>query len=235
MPIAASWAERFRGRQTVRHDCFAFNFTELPGKFRTAQMRQAFKRLGQGFVLTEMERPLYSKVFGIPEDKLMVVPWGVSRPEPSFNRLVEGSYIAALGGEARDYAPLIQAARQMPNRQFVVVARPKNLAGLELPANIKTFTNLPLEDAWSVVAYADMHLLPLVSRDTPCGIVTAVGAMHLGKPQVVTASGGVLEYAEHGLSALGVEAGSAAALLAGIRKLDAEPGLAAQLGSHAQE
>lgn len=235
MPVAASWVELFRGGQAVRHDCFAFNVTEVPRGLRLGLMRRAFRQLGQGFVLTEMERPLYEQVFGVPRDRLSVVPWGVARPEPSRWRPLEGPYVAALGGEARDYPTLFEAARLLTERRFVVVARPHSVAGSEPPANVTLLTNLPFGDAWGVVAGADFHVLPLVSSDTPCGIVTAVGAMHLGKAQVVTASGGVLEYAEDGLAAIGVPPGSPEALAAAIRQLDADPGYTAQLGAHAAD
>ncbi|GGY47596.1 glycosyltransferase family 4 protein [Parvularcula lutaonensis] len=235
LPGCAAWVEQFRGGRSARHDLFAFNFTDLPQGSRRAAMGRAFSRLHQGFVFTEMEARLYAEAFGLDRQRLVLWPWGVQAPEFAPQREIEGPYIAALGGEARDYAVLMEAARLRPDERFVIVARPKNLVGLDVPRNVTVLVNIPPERAWSVLAHADAHVLPMRSTETPCGIVSLVGAMHLGVPQVVTAAEGVLEYASDGREALAVEPGSAMAIAEAIDRLRRDEALRARLGAAAKE
>ena len=106
------------------------------------------------------------------------------------------------GGEARDYATLCAAARRLPTTPFVLIARPDSLNGIDVPANVLVHTNLPWDRAWSIVWHAELVALPLRSKDTPNGHVTAVGAMHLGKAQVITDSAGIRDYFVDGQTAL---------------------------------
>jgi glycosyltransferase involved in cell wall biosynthesis len=149
-------------------------------------------------------------------------------------RLIEDEYFAALGGEARDYAVLCEAARQCPDLKFVVVARPHNFDGLNPPENLEVRFNLPLNEAWGIVQHAKAALVPLRSRETPCGLVTLVGGMHLGKAQIVTGAAGAADYLKDGETGILVPAGDAQALAAAIRRLDTDPALAARLGAAAK-
>lgn len=234
LPGCAAWIELMRRGRKGRHDLFAFNFTTIPTGPRRWQMNGAFRRLHQSFTLTEVERHLYAESFGMDPSRITVVPWGVTPPTVGAERLIDGSYIASLGGEARDYAPLIEAAAQLPDEKFVIVARPQNLAGLALPANVTTMVNIPGPDAWNIVDNADMHILSLQNSETPCGIVTVVGAMHLGKPQIMTAAPGVLEYAPEGEASIGVPGGSAEAIVQAIQQLRSHPEQAARMGAAAR-
>lgn len=220
-PYAAMRVGLTQGARVARHDCFAFNFTDLPGGPKRLAMRRGLRRLGRGYVLTRAERSLYATAFGLPEAAFVRVPWGVTPPEPAPGALPGpgGPYVSALGGEARDYATLVEAARHLPGTRFVVVARPRNLEDLDLPPNVETLTNIPFAEAWRVVARSQLHVLPLRSRDTPCGIVTLVGAMHLGVPQVVTEAVGVTDYAAPGVHALNVPARDPKAMAGAIDAL----------------
>jgi glycosyltransferase involved in cell wall biosynthesis len=125
---------------------------------------------------------------------------------------VGGEYIAAIGGEGRDYATLFEAARGMPDCRFVVVAREHNLLNLHIPRNVTCFTNLPLLDTMNVLQNARIAVIPLLTNRTPCGHVTMVAGMHLGKAQVVSYSEGVVNYIEDGETGLYARAGDAADL-----------------------
>ncbi|MEE4208962.1 MAG: hypothetical protein V2I43_06830 [Parvularcula sp.] len=228
-PGTAAWLETARLGRKGRHDLFGFNLTDLPSGARRARMAKALKGLHQGFCFTRMETGLYAEHFSLPSEMLSVVPWGVSAPVFTEKAPVEGRYISALGGEARDYGTIAEAARRLPGERFVIVARPKNLEGLSFPDNVTVFTNLPKEEAWGVVAHSDLHILSLRSRSTPCGIVTLVGAMHIGRPQTITEAAGVLEYTQNGKLALSFEAGSVDGLVATIERLKREEGLAERL------
>ncbi|MEO1240460.1 MAG: glycosyltransferase [Pseudomonadota bacterium] len=236
-PLTTAWTEAVIGsaKQNGRHLGFSFNFTDLPAGPRRRLMKRAFKTVDAFAVFTEGEKSLYADWLDIDPERLIRAPWGVAPPlSEAPPREVDAPYVAALGGEARDYRTLCEAARLCPEIRFVAVARPHNFDGLNAPDNLKTLFNLPFNRAWGIVWHAGAALLPLRSQETPCGLVTLVGAMHLGKAQIATAAMGVADYLQEGETGLTVPANDAGALAAAIRRLQADPPLAARLGANAK-
>jgi hypothetical protein len=236
-PWVTAWTEWGAGAKKgpAKHLAFSFNFTDLPAGTRKALMTRGFKQVDAFAVFTDAEQGLYAETFGIDRSRFLRAPWGVappvSAPQP---RKIEGDYFAALGGEARDYAVLCEAAQACPDLKFVAVARPHNFEGLGPPNNLTVLFNLPFEEAWGIVQHAKAALIPLRSRETPCGLVTLVGGMHLGKAQIVTDAAGAADYVKDGQCGLLVPAGDADALAAAIRRLNQDPALAARIGAAAQ-
>ena len=137
-------------------------------------------------------------------------------------------------GEKDLYADWFGIDRRKFIRTQWGVARPHNFDGLNPPDNLTVLFNLPPEEAWGVVWHADFALIPLRSQETPCGLVTLVGGMHLGKAQIVTKAMGVSDYINDDETGLLVPANDAAALAAAITRMHKDPALAAQLGSAAK-
>ncbi|MEM9619064.1 MAG: glycosyltransferase [Pseudomonadota bacterium] len=236
-PLTTAWTEAAIGsaKQNARHLGFSFNFTDLPTGPRRRLMKHAFKTVDAFAVFTDGEKSLYADWLDISPEKLIRAPWGVAPPlSKAPPREIQTPYVAALGGEARDYRTLCEAARLCPEIKFVAIARPRNFDGLDAPDNLTTLFNLPFERAWGIVWHAGAALLPLRSQETPCGLVTLVGAMHLGKAQIATAAMGVADYLQEGETGLTVPANDAGALAAAIRRLQADSPLAARLGDNAK-
>lgn len=224
-----------RGRGDVPHLAMTFNFTDIPSGQRLRAMRRAFARIDRFVVFSTVERTLYAETFGLPVERFVFVPWGVAPPITApVPRIMGGPYVAALGGEARDYATLLDAARRLPQVRFVLVVRPNSLAGLAVPDNVTVHVNLPFVEAWSIVWHAAAAIVPLRSATTPNGHVTLVGGMHLGKAQVITDSSGIRDYVREGETALLVPAHDGAAMASAITRLLDDPALAMRLGDTAQ-
>lgn len=221
-PVNATYVEAIgqAGRRRSSHLAWAFNFTGLPHGRQRAAMSRALRTVERFVVFSRMERTLYADHFDLPEDRFHFTHWGVTPPLIAAGpRVVAGPYVASLGGEARDYATLCDAARQMPHVRFVLIARPHSLEGHVLPPNIDVRVNLPWHEAWSLVAHADLAVIPLLGSETPNGHVTLVGGMQLGKAQVVTASRGVADYIDDRDTALTVPPCDATAMARAIAEL----------------
>ena len=236
-PWESAWTEfaALGDRRGARHLAFSFNFTDLPTGPRKILMRRAFRSIDAFAVFTDAEHDLYAETFGIDRSKILRAPWGVApplgAPQP---KIIDGDYFAALGGEARDYESLCEAARQTPEIKFVAVARPNSFDGLNPPENLTVKTNLPFVEAWGIVQHARAAIIPLRSRETPCGLVTLIGGMHLGKAQIVTDAAGAADYLSHEETGLLVPPRDAGAVAAAIRRLAGDPALTARLGAAAQ-
>jgi glycosyltransferase involved in cell wall biosynthesis len=212
----------------------SFNFTKLPGPFKRYIFATVLGRAERFAVFSQMERALYASAFRIDIHKIDFVHWGVNPPKIESEPIEVGNYIASIGGNARDYKTLLDAARLMPGTRFVVVARPENLVGLDVPQNVTIHTNLPLHAAMNILGHSRAMALPLVGSDVPCGHVTLVAAMNLGKPILTTESTGVADYVENNVTGLTVKMGSAIELKRAIESLLENEGLLNFLADNAK-
>jgi glycosyltransferase involved in cell wall biosynthesis len=237
-PTLAAWCALFARVLGVRSPIIAhsFNFSTLPTAAKRWIFSKALSRVELFVVYSTMERDLYSRVFRLPPERFDVVLWGVRAPEVDqpLVRTEEDDYVCAIGGNARDYPTLIAAVQRLPHIRFVVVARPENFRGLDLPVNLTVRTNIPFGVAMNVLLHSRFMVLPLFSSEVPCGHVTLVAAMHLGKAFVITDSTGVRDYVRDGENALTVGAGRVEELVEAVKRLWADPALCVQLGNCGQ-
>lgn len=223
-------AARFT-RPSAPHLAFSFNFPELPRGLRHRRMREAYQRIDRFVVFSTAERALYADHFGIPLDRIEMIHWGVDPPKASMELASGGDpYVCSIGSNARDYRTLIEAARATPEVSYHLVVRPENLAGLELPPNVRAEVDVPVQRAWDIMFQSRFMVLPLLHSEVPCGHVTIVNAMHLSKALIITDSTGLRDYAIEGQTALCVPPGDSDALAEAVRGLWRDPARAAQLG-----
>jgi glycosyltransferase involved in cell wall biosynthesis len=237
-PTMAVWCALFARALGLNIPILAhsFNFTALPSPAKRRVFSFALSQIDTFVVFSTAERDLYARAFALPADRFDVVRWAVRPPEvdSSEGPLEKGEYVSAIGGNARDYRTLVAAAHRLPDMRFVFVVRPDNLSGLDLPPNVTVHTNLPFGQAMNVLAYSRFMVLPLVNSEVPCGHVTLVAAMHLGKAFVITDSSGVSDYVRDGENALTVAAGSVQSLVAATKKLWDDRDLCSELATNGQ-
>jgi glycosyltransferase involved in cell wall biosynthesis len=221
-------------RADLPHLAMSFNFTEIPDGWRRKLMCRAYQAVDRFVVFSRMERQLYSGIFGVPEDRFDFLHWGVQPPITApLPRAIAEPYFIAIGNEARDYRPLVEAARMRPNYKFVFIVRPWTLDGLDVPDNVTVHCNLPWEQTWSLAWYATAALISLRSSQTPNGHVSIVGGMHIGKAHIVSDSAGITDYAIQDETALLVPTGDPEAFVRAMDRLMDEPETAKRLGDNA--
>lgn len=200
---------------------FAFNFTDLPTGSERAFLRWALRDISEFVVFSTFEQALYADYFELPAERIRRLAWSMDTPIPapasSSDRPV-GSYLCAIGGEGRDYALLAEAARQTPEIEMIIIARPHNLSGIDVPPNVTVFTNLPAPQTWRILVNSAGLVIPLVSDRTACGHITIVGAQLLGVPIAVTGSRGVADYVSDETASL-VPAGDLDGMSRAVRHL----------------
>lgn len=214
---------------------FAFNFTHLPHRLKRLMFMAGLQRITTLVVASRMERELYSRAFRLNPDKMDFQLWAINPPNMSKPAIESSRYVSALGGNARDYKTLVEAAKILPQVTFRLVVRPQNLSDLSLPPNVKALTNIPFEDAMNILGNSIVTVVPLLNSETPCGHVTIICAMHLGVPVVSTRSSGVADYIEHGATGVLVEAGEPVKLAKSIQALFENENLRISIGKAGQQ
>jgi glycosyltransferase involved in cell wall biosynthesis len=217
----------------INHYVFSFNFPALPTGLRLSLMRYAFSQIQEFSVHSSMERDLYSSYFNIPKDRIRLRLWSIGIPEVSPEYpIYEGHYVSSIGGNGRDYRTLLAAAAQLPEVPFVLVVRPENLIGLDVPANVTVVVNAPFPEAMNILQHSSFTVLPLVSSTVPCGHVTLVCAMHLGRTAVATDSEGIYDYIRSGHNGVLCEPLSADSMAQSIAALWDDPAEIARLSEN---
>ncbi len=219
---------------SIKQLALSFNFPELPRGVKHRFMSWAFQSVSYFGVYSSFEKQLYSQHFNRPLEHFEASLWSVSQPivEPQ-EPLQTGDYICAIGGNSRDYPTLIKAMEQLPEIPLILVVRPHNLTNLKLPSNVKTFTNIPFSHAMNLLKYSRFTVIPLKNTEVPCGHVTLVAAMHLGKTFIITDSQGVSDYVCHGQNAITCKALDPNAMATAIAELWNNPEKCAILGKQA--
>jgi len=214
------------------HVAFSFNYSTLPSGLKKKVHRDAFRTVDRFVIFSNAEREMYRRHFGIPEGKMEMILWGVNPPvvDSPDRPLVQGEYLCALGGNARDYVTLAAAMRRLAALKLVVVARPENFRGIDVPSNVMVRTNVPFGEAMNILKFSRFMALPLAGPEVPCGHVTLVNAMHLGKAIAITRSSGVVDYLREGDSALMFGARAADEMISVIQKMWEDRALCDRLG-----
>jgi glycosyltransferase involved in cell wall biosynthesis len=230
MTMYAGLANRARPRRSP-HLAYSFNYTDLPTGALHRVHRIAFRTVDRFVVFSTMERSLYAEYFDIDPQRIDMIHWAVQPPRlaPGEAPLVAGDYICAVGSQARDYRVLVEAMKRLPQVKLVIVATPASMAGLALPDNVEVRMQIPLKEATNIVAHSRFTVLPLRGSQVPCGHVTLVNAMHLGKAVIVTDSIGVADYVQDDVNGLLVPPHDAVQLAERIRQLVEAPALRERL------
>jgi len=183
-------------RNRSPHLAFSFNFTDLPVGFNRLRMTKAFARVVRFCVYSAFERKLYSDYFKIPPERFVQCLWAQRTPVVSSVPATDiKRYVCAIGGEGRDYATLIEAARKLPDLQFILVVRPHSIQ-CDVPSNVEVRCNVESSIAWRLAVDSILMVLPLRSEVTCCGQITLVSAEQLGIPIVTSTSHATSEYTE---------------------------------------
>lgn len=182
-------------QEKVKHMAFAFNFTRLPVGFKKNNLKRVFQDVDRFIVFSEYEKILYSDYFEIDQDRIKPVLWAQPCPpiSPEVPPLFEGEYLCSIGGEGRDYNTLIKAAK-INKIPLVVICRPHNLKGIDIPANVKVFCNIPLEKTWGIAKQSRGMILPIESPELCCGQITLVSAHMVGLPVITNNAYALNEY-----------------------------------------
>lgn len=146
----------------------------------------------------------------------------------------ENRYIVSVGNDVgRDFDTLIAAVADLPIRVVLHTRRP--ITG-PLPANVQIQSHwISFEDLRTLYARAAAIIVPLHETIHASGTNGLLEAMTMGRPVVVSASSGIIDYVQHQQTAWIVPTEDVAALRDGVTHLLSHPAEAQAMGQRARQ
>ena len=158
-------------------------------------------------LLTEAEREAFSHIWDIDKGKVEVCPYYLAPGRHTATTPnVDGQHIFAGGNSFRNYNPLIEAARELPQYQFILCT-PLLDGRRDLPANVRAGL-VSRQEYVQLIDTAAAVVIPLqTGLKRIAGLQTCFDSMWLKKPTIISDALGINEYVENGRTGL-VVAGS---------------------------
>ena len=162
--------------------------------------------------LGERQREELLELTGLPEDHVHTALFGVDEqffdlvPQPA------DGYVLSVGRDlARDYRTLAQAVEGLDAR-VVVVAEPRNLDGVRLPANVETRRGLAWTELRDLYAGAACVVIPMQAEgyrygSEASGLTAFLEAAASGRAVIATDRSVLRDYLEPEVSGVTVPAG----------------------------
>lgn len=196
--VIGLWPKRWRPRVYLL-GCMWEPDKRLRGLIEHVVVKLADRAIDRYIVQSTEELTVFPEIWGISQSKVRFCPFFYSFTEKDLRRVgraSRGDYVFSGGNSLRDYEPLVEAARCLPERKFIIAT--KLLDGRDdLPPNIEAkpvshqqFVSLMANSAATVVP-----IQPGLRR--AAGQQTYLNAMWLGKPTVVNDTLGVRDHIRH--------------------------------------
>ena len=178
----AVWVGLAKRIKRVNTPHLAWSFTapllETLSPLKLKLFKAGLRDVDRFIMFSHREVRKYPGLFDHSPERYDMVPWCSERPvfDEAAPRLVEGDYIAAMGGEGRDYKTLFDAIRILPDIKLVVVTSPECVKGLDVPANVIVFTTISYVDAMNIAFHSEFMVTPLVSDKVAAGHGTLIAS-----------------------------------------------------------
>lgn len=174
-----------------------------------ASIRRSIRSVSRIAVFSANQAPILESLLGVPPDRISVVPFGVdtryyspSAVAAEADRSCGGGGVVAVGGDSRrDYATLIAAAR-IADVPLTLVCYPRNIAGLDLPSQVRLHGPVRHEEYRRLLLTADLVVTPTVAPAYPSGQSVVLEAMSMGRATLTTDSPAMREYVTDGVDGL---------------------------------
>ncbi len=157
-----------------------------------------FRKVDHFIVHSSYDIQLAAKLYDLPSEHFTFWPFVREYPttgDPKDTYLFEDNspFILSFGGNARDYRTFFEAI-QGTDLKAVVVAREYNLEGLSIPANVRAFCNIPLNECDKLASKCLFTVFSFDGSEPSCGQISIVTSFMLGKPTICTNLAGVQDY-----------------------------------------
>lgn len=197
---------------------WCFNLGALYGGVKQLLAQQALKQVDKIVVHSSGECEFVANWLRVPVDRVEFVHLQRAPIPITEQENIEDPFILSLGSAQRDYRVFFDAVAKLGHRT-IVVAAPRAVADLKVPANVELRSGLSAMECNHLAQQARMVVVPLDDGRTAAGQVTVVEALRMGRPLIATRGVGTVDYIIEGQNGFLVPPGDVEALTAEIEHL----------------
>ena len=156
---------------------------------------RVFRRCDMFFVHSRQEIRLFEALHDLPPGKFCFLPWGFDLPAIAQDRFAawDRAYLCMIGRNNRDVESFIRLADGLAIDAILITSHYQNVP-TNLPPNVHIFRDLSMEDCLSCIKHARINLILVKNDLRGAGHITAVAAMMLVVPQVVSDASVLSDY-----------------------------------------
>jgi hypothetical protein len=194
-----------RARRSIPHvmlTCWLAEDCQNMSTFQLRSVRRSLRSVSRLVVFSSNQAAILHNYLGIEPERVVTVPYGVDTSYYDPQRTtgpVGGRGLVAVGGDsARDYRTLMEAVR-LARVPLTLACYPRNIAGLDLPRDVRVLSNLPHQDYRRLVLSADLVVTPTVAPAYPSGQTVMLEAMSMGRATLTTDSTAIRDYITNGV------------------------------------
>ena len=220
----------------------AFNIRGVISHF-PGLARFGLRSVSRVIVFTPGEVEQYQRLLSLPPEKIRYLPHGWYDPlrwyDPEKVNKSEalaqaGRFVLSSGRSYRDYETLARAI-EGTEVNVRVSGRPFNLAGVDLPRNMKATGWLEEHEFMDYLYECSFYVVPLKPITFAGGDSSVLQAMSFGRAVVATRAPSTETYLEDGRTGLLVESGDVQGMRQAILRLWQNPEEASRMGKEARK
>jgi glycosyltransferase involved in cell wall biosynthesis len=233
VPLAAQLSMM---RQKIPHVVIAHKLSSglKTWLFRILQLHRTFSHV---ICVCRAQADYAIHQLGVPESRVDFIFDKVDHRFFRPQKVETGSYILAVGQEQRDYETLLRAISGTDIKLVVVASSPWSTSRIRMDGigEVTVLSHIPYRELWTLYAKARLVVVPLFAVDYAAGVNTALEAMAMAKPLVVSRTRGIADYIVHNETGLYVSPGDAAELREVILALWGKAEERKRLGTNARQ
>lgn len=178
-----------------------FNLGSLTNRWKGRLAGRLLRRVDRFIVHASSEISSYANWLGIEENKFRFVPLQRGMIAELAPSPIEGRYIVSMGSANRDYPTLVEAVLGT-GIKTVIISKQYLIDRLPNHPGLVKLSGLTQEECDSILAGAEINVVPIRSTRTAAGQVTFITSMRMGVPTVATRCVGTVDYIQDGLTGL---------------------------------
>jgi glycosyltransferase involved in cell wall biosynthesis len=201
--------------------------------FKRFRLRWAARSVHRFAVWASHEVDDYHQAFGLPQEKLVYVPFHGTLTDYEFQVRDDG-YLFAGGNYDRDYPTLIEAVRPLDVPTWIATTRPEQLNGVTLPPQVRV-KGTTVAGFRQAMAAARLVVVPMRKGLLHSGgQQTCLNAMLLGKPTIAVGCKWAVDFITDGDNGLIVDYEDVDGLRQAVRWVHDNPEAARRIAKRGQ-
>jgi hypothetical protein len=230
-----------RVRRSIPHvmvTCWLAEDCQTMSSIQLHSVRRSLRSVSRLIAFSSNQAPIFHHYFGIEPERVITVPFAVDTryydPQNTTCPAGGGGLVAVGVDSARDYRTLMEAVG-LARTPLTLACNPRNIAGLDLPRNVRVLSNLSHQDYRRLLLSADLVVTPTIAPAYPSGQSVVLEAMSMGRATLTTDSAAMRDYVTGEVDGVLAPPREPEALAELIVKLLADPDRLKTLGSAASE